>query len=291
MNRALPLLLIAACAAYTANAQSDLGLSFTTSEYTVTAGQTAQIDAELINLTIQSLVHINGVRLDVPVTYLDINASPLLLAGPGALDPGERWSGTIFTLIAPLGATEGSYTAKVTIYGGRGEFDEAVLLETFLLVHVLPGCNPASITDQPTSQSGCRDGTAAFSVAAVGTDPFTYQWRKEGVPIDAASNPSAAAPTLVLAMLQSADAGAYDCVVTDGCNLSTTTNSAVLVVCACLACPADFNQDGGIDGGDLDTFFGAWQMGSCDADVNADGGVDGADVDTFFAAWEAGECG
>ncbi|MCX5688246.1 MAG: hypothetical protein NTV94_00380 [Planctomycetota bacterium] len=55
-------------------------------------------------------------------------------------------------------------------------------------------------------------------------------------------------------------------------------------------CPADFNADGGIDGGDIEAFFGAWEAGQSSADVNADGGVDGSDIATFFAAWEAGGC-
>ncbi|MBL8999632.1 MAG: right-handed parallel beta-helix repeat-containing protein [Phycisphaerae bacterium] len=56
------------------------------------------------------------------------------------------------------------------------------------------------------------------------------------------------------------------------------------------SCPADFNQDGGIDGADVDAFFAAWENGEASADVNRDGGIDGADVDTFFAAWESGGC-
>ncbi|MCX5688187.1 MAG: esterase-like activity of phytase family protein [Planctomycetota bacterium] len=55
-----------------------------------------------------------------------------------------------------------------------------------------------------------------------------------------------------------------------------------------VACPADFNGDGGIDGNDIDAFFAAWEQGN--ADVNADGGVDGADVSAFFTVWEAGGC-
>ncbi len=61
--------------------------------------------------------------------------------------------------------------------------------------------------------------------------------------------------------------------------------------CGSTPCPADFNQDGGIDGGDVDAFFAAWESGDSSADVNQDGGVDGADVSAFFAAWEAGGCG
>jgi hypothetical protein len=55
-------------------------------------------------------------------------------------------------------------------------------------------------------------------------------------------------------------------------------------------CPADFNQDGGVDGADIDAFFAAWEAGDAAADVNADGGVDGLDVDACLTAWEAGGC-
>ncbi|MBS0195959.1 MAG: hypothetical protein JSR77_04300 [Planctomycetes bacterium] len=55
-------------------------------------------------------------------------------------------------------------------------------------------------------------------------------------------------------------------------------------------CPADFNQDGGVDGADVSDFFAAWEIGDAIADVNQDGGVDGADVTTFFVAWENGGC-
>jgi hypothetical protein len=55
-------------------------------------------------------------------------------------------------------------------------------------------------------------------------------------------------------------------------------------------CPADFNNDGGVDGADVEAFFTAWEAGDSEADVNGDGGIDGADVETFFVAWEAGGC-
>ena len=55
-------------------------------------------------------------------------------------------------------------------------------------------------------------------------------------------------------------------------------------------CPADFNQDGGIDGSDVDAFFASWESGDAAADVNRDGGVDGSDVGVFFSLWEAGGC-
>ena len=53
-------------------------------------------------------------------------------------------------------------------------------------------------------------------------------------------------------------------------------------------CVGDYNQDGGVDGADIESFFIDWESGEAAADVNQDGGVDGGDVEFFFVRWEAG---
>jgi hypothetical protein len=55
-------------------------------------------------------------------------------------------------------------------------------------------------------------------------------------------------------------------------------------------CAADFNQDGGVDGGDIAAFFSDWEVSTGCSDVNQDGGVDGSDIGAFFTVWEAGGC-
>ncbi len=55
-----------------------------------------------------------------------------------------------------------------------------------------------------------------------------------------------------------------------------------------VGCTADFNNDGGVDGADVEAFFAAWEVAEPSADVNEDGGVDGGDVEYFFQRWEAG---
>jgi hypothetical protein len=75
--------------------------------------------------------------------------------------------------------------------------------------------------------------------------------------------------------------------VANGCgtlNISCTPDST------CSPCAADYNQDGGVDGADVDAFFSDWEQGLTCADVNEDGGIDGADVDFFFNVWEDGGC-
>ena len=71
---------------------------------------------------------------------------------------------------------------------------------------------------------------------------------------------------------------------------SLTSEDLGLTLCLCLECPADFNQDGGIDGSDIEAFFIAWEAGNCDGDTNSDGGVDGSDIDAFFTARSNGGC-
>ncbi len=79
-----------------------------------------------------------------------------------------------------------------------------------------------TITTHPASQSVALGGSVTFSVTASGTAPFTYQWRKNEQPINAATS-----STLTLANVKSIDAGSYDVVVTNSVG-SATSNAATL---------------------------------------------------------------
>lgn len=59
---------------------------------------------------------------------------------------------------------------------------------------------------------------------------------------------------------------------------------------ACAACPADYDQDGGVTGGDIGAFFADFETGAACADVDQDGGITGSDLGAFFALYEAGGC-
>ncbi len=75
-----------------------------------------------------------------------------------------------------------------------------------------------------------------------------------------------------------------------GFNRASGFGTLFIGECQEATCPADFNNDGGIDGGDVEAFYAAWEAGEDSSDVNHDGGIDGGDVEAFFAAWEAGGC-
>jgi enterochelin esterase-like enzyme len=138
------------------------------------------------------------------------------------------------------------------------------------------------ITSQPQAAAACPSGAVTFSVTAGGRGPFTYQWRRDSVNIDILENPSARIVTLTLANVSPDDLGAYDCIISNQCG-SVTSNTALLTICI-----ADYNCDGGVDGGDVEAFFVDWSDADVTADVNYDGGIDGGDVEVFFERWVGG---
>jgi hypothetical protein len=87
---------------------------------------------------------------------------------------------------------------------------------------------PPVITTQPQSQSVLSFQSAGFTVAAAGTGPLSYQWRKNGTNLTDGGNISGSLTTnLNLAAVTLADAGNYDVVVSSP---YAGTNSAVAVL-------------------------------------------------------------
>lgn len=136
--------------------------------------------------------------------------------------------------------------------------------------------------------------------------PVSFQWQRNGVDITdgpggastgggTVSGASGALPsptnnptaTLTIAEAQLSDTGEYTIIFTNSCGSITSAAASITVE---HYCPADFNQDGGVDGGDVEPFFIAWEAADPAADVNRDGDVDGNDVEVFFIAWQAGGC-
>ncbi len=172
--------------------------------------------------------------------------------------------------------------------------------------------NVLRVTQQPASGTICIADSRTFSIVAAGGGTLAYRWQIEepsapggwadiangdnSLPGDRSFSASGAAtPQLTITrasgqdVIQLGHTARVRCAVTNACG-SLNSNPATLTLCACLACPADFNQDGGVDGVDVQAFFASWEVGNCDADVNLDGGVDGSDVNSFFAVWEDGRC-
>lgn len=148
----------------------------------------------------------------------------------------------------------------------------------------LPVC--FSFTEQPVAANECVSSDAGFAVSTSGAGPFTYLWRRNGVPLNTGVNPSAATAALSLPSIAAADAGSYTCVVTNPCG-DRTSDAATLTVAAPL--PGDVNADGLVDGEDVQAFVNL--IGAegppgpyfCAADLDVSGVVDTADVPPFVA--------
>ena len=84
-----------------------------------------------------------------------------------------------------------------------------------------------SITAQPANQTVTAGQTATFSVTAMGTTPFTYQWQKGATTIPGATSTSYTTPATT-----TADSGSQFTVVVTNAIGTATSNAATLTVTA-----------------------------------------------------------
>ncbi len=122
------------------------------------------------------------------------------------------------TLTNLQAANGGTYTVVVSNSGGSVQSGAATLALN----------SPPSITTHPVSQTVNTGQSVNFTVAATGTQPFTYQWRKHGVIIVGATTSS-----YTIASVQATDQvqapGGYTAIVTNTLG-SATSGAATLSV-------------------------------------------------------------
>ena len=117
------------------------------------------------------------------------------------------------TLSNVLGGDAGSYALIVSNAGGSTTSSVATL---FVIEPI--------ITAQPTNQFANAGQSANFTVAAIGSAPFTYQWRKNGTNIPAPNS-----PTLTLADVSRADLGTYSVLVSTPYGFAASSNAALTI--------------------------------------------------------------
>lgn len=143
-------------------------------------------------------------------------------------------------------------------------------------------CLAPTITTQPLDQTSSPDAPVTFFVEATSgpgciiPEPLTYQWQRRNPAIidpneqgawinlsDGNGFTNTRTSALLITRSTLGLATGYRCLITGGCRCSSgeppitysdTVNFSV-------ACPADFNSDGGINGEDIEAFFLRWEAG------------------------------
>jgi len=144
-------------------------------------------------------------------------ASGLSLSGPSEVwfagDPSSVRSITV------TATRTGTFQIKWAAADPNGWFDSPVYS---LVVQDAPV--PPSITSHPEDQSASPGDSVTFTVAANGTGPLSYQWRKGGANLAGANSSS-----LTIGNVQASHAGSYDVVVGNAAG-SDTSDPAILTV-------------------------------------------------------------
>jgi hypothetical protein len=138
---------------------------------------------------------------------------------------------TSSTLALPAVTTAASGSYDVVVANGCGSVvSQPATLTVICLPTVITGPTPASQTVDPGAN-------ATFSVAATGSTPLTYQWRKYSTTSSSSffTVVGGNSLTLTLPTVTTADAGNYRVLVTDPCGNSTLSANATLTVCASAA--------------------------------------------------------
>jgi hypothetical protein len=200
-----------------------------------------------------------------------------------------RQAGTTEAEYAMGVCVDGSGNVFIAGYTGGSLFGPNAGSDDVFIAKYGPPCTALTFTAQPIATTVCRSLSTSLTVAASGNGPLIYRWRKGGVPIDLAMNPSAATDTLQLSNVQATDGGSYDCIVTDSC-VSVTSAAATLTTryCACLVADLvgggddGLQRDGILDGSDFIAFINSFAIGDATVDPKADvagGGIVGLDPD------------
>ncbi|HEY4301292.1 MAG TPA: immunoglobulin domain-containing protein, partial [Candidatus Didemnitutus sp.] len=157
-------------------------------------------------------------------------------------DPGVFGSTTInLAGFGPALDNQASAWIRVvalTVSTGSGSRDTFGIDDFTIVTSATSSATPPSITTSPSSQTVTEGATVQFAAAATGTDPLTYQWRKNTVPLaDGGIVSGSLTPTLTLAGVAVSDDGSYDVVVSNAGG-SAASDAATLTVMPLVQSPA-----------------------------------------------------
>jgi len=135
----------------------------------------------------------------------------------GAPIPGATSSTYMVSSVTT--ADDGVYTASVT-----NDCGSETSAPADVVIRVAP-----TISQDPVGGLLCEGDTLTLSVTAEGSAPLTYQWARDGLPLDASANPSAATALLIIPNTLASDSGTYTVTVTNNCGSATSAGASVTV--------------------------------------------------------------
>ncbi len=178
------------------------------------------------------------------IAYLGLSNAPMSVVASGAGTLSYQWqhygtsavgqTGTILILTNAQLSDGGNYTVVVT--------DSTTASVTSAPPALLAMANlPVTITSQPADQTVSAGNPIMLTVAAYGTPPLHFQWRKSGSALAGATG-----ATLTIPNAQMTNAGVYDVIVT---NIANSATSRVAVVSVLGASSVVFTTAAQIDAG------------------------------------------
>lgn len=160
----------------------------------------------------------------IRVTNITTSLSQFVYSGPTlpvTVPPGQSLTGTV--KFGPAAAQ--TYSGRLTFTFSSGWKASASLRGTGMQTPVPAAAVSPSITTQPVSRTVTAGQTVAFSLAATGTAPFSFQWYKNTTAISGATSSSYTTPAT-----STSDSGAlFKAIVTNSAG-SVTSTSATLTV-------------------------------------------------------------
>jgi hypothetical protein len=132
----------------------------------------------------------------------------------------------------PVWAAAGEvlYESPRTVTAQNGQFTDTFAPFEVHVYRFSQTNENVSVVYPPQNRTRYVGTNVSFHVAADGTGPLTYRWRRNGSNLDDGGDVSGArSPTLTLASVSSGDAGAYD-VVINGVNSATSVPATLTVL-------------------------------------------------------------
>lgn len=189
--------------------------------------------------------------------------------GPGPLRyqwmfNGEPIPGATNAVYTVSGATldqDGDYTVSVANDAGLAE-SASINLRVII---------PPSVSSQPIAQSAKLGGTAFFHVVVAGSDPLTFQWRRNGVPLaEAPPFSNVSTQTLTITNVSASEQGLYNCLIVNPAGYSMTIAAELRIDDSIVSLAGAVSRRAHGASGMFDVEIPVWPTDECTVETRTD---------------------